>query len=50
MGARRPLLREVYSMDTDRLPARQDAKSLGEAREAAALLNRLHEEKQKKEN
>ena len=50
MGARRPLLREVYSMDTDRLPARQDAKALGEAREAAALLNRLHEEKQKKEN
>lgn len=36
-----PCVAEIVSMDTDRIPAKEDAAALRQAREAAALLNQL---------
>lgn len=41
MNVRRPITAAVYSMNTDKVPAKEDEAALKEAREAALLLNRL---------
>ena len=39
MGARRPCAAEIYSMDTDRIPAAEDLQALAAVEAAARLLN-----------
>lgn len=41
MQVKKPLAAKVYSLDTDRLPARQDAQALADARGAARRLNEI---------
>lgn len=41
MRVKKPLTARVYSLDTDRLPARQDAQALAQARGAAWRLNEI---------
>lgn len=41
MDAKQPLTARVYSLDTDRTPAKEDAHALAQARTAAKKLNEL---------
>lgn len=45
MNVRRPCVATVYSLDTNNIPAEQDATAMKNAREAALLLNNLYCEK-----
>lgn len=45
MNVRRPCVATVYALDTNNIPAEQDAAAMKNAREAALLLNNLYCEK-----
>ena len=42
MNVRRPCVATVYALDTNNIPAEQDAAAMKNAREAALLLNNLY--------
>ena len=42
MRVKKPLVAQVYSLDTDHLPARQDEQALADARRAGRILNELY--------
>jgi hypothetical protein len=46
MNVRRPCAATIYSLDTDHVPAKQDAAALQKAKAAALLLNDLYNQKE----